>query len=84
MIAGEGLGVAAEVLLHVAEGVPCCGLVEAVAELVVQVKGLAAAGEGFAVIPELNVSIGDAVERVRLTVAVPVGLVQVQRLLPVP
>ena len=58
----------AEVLLYVAEGVPHRGLVETVAEPGVEVKGLAAAGKGFAVIPELSVGIGDVVQRIRLTV----------------
>jgi hypothetical protein len=61
-VAGEGLGVVAEVVMGVAEAVPGVGLTMTVAELPVQGEGLPAEAEGPPMIAELRVVPADRVE----------------------
>jgi hypothetical protein len=62
LVAGDGLGVVAEVVVGVAEAVPGGGLPVAVVEVLVQGEGLLAVGEGLLVVAEQGVVPADRVE----------------------
>jgi hypothetical protein len=80
VVAGNGLGVVAEVLMGVAEAVPGTGLPVAVAEIDEEGEGLLAVGEGLLVVAEQGVAPANRVEGAGLPTTVAGGQVQVESL----
>jgi hypothetical protein len=84
LVAGDCLGVVAEVVVGIADDLPCLSLsVEVAADLLVQGEGLLAGGEGLSVVPAHGVEPTDCGEGVGLPAHAPGGAVQVEGLLGV-
>jgi hypothetical protein len=81
LVAGDRLGVVAELVVCVAEVVPGGGLTDAVAEVLLQIEGSLAGDERLVGIPELDLTPADRVEGSPLTGAVADLAVQVEGLL---
>jgi hypothetical protein len=70
-VAGQGLAVITKVIMGVADAVPCGGLALLVAELPVQVEGLAGHEQALPVVAELGMAPADVVQRPGLPPAIP-------------
>jgi hypothetical protein len=81
MVAGYRLGVLAEVMVSVAEGVQRAGLAAEVMGSALQREGLTAARESLLVFPQESVIPADRVERLALSGLMPRGLVQPESVL---